>query len=104
MSDPSLQDLLDPSHQEDLRVWARDRKHPLPGVPQGPLREPAGQPAASRQTVPSAAVDLRLLSAAGARSHLSDQGVIEVHVEVGGDLPAVLDVEEGQDRVEGLHL
>ena len=36
--------------------------------------------------------------------HAPDRGVVEVDVEVGGDLPAVLDVEQGQGDVERLHL
>lgn len=42
--------------------------------------------------------------AAVAGHHAPHGRVVQVHVEVGGDLPAVLDVEQRQGDVERLHL
>lgn len=49
------------------------------------------------------ASSVHVLSAA-AGHHGPDGRVVEIHVEVGGDLPAILDVKQRQGDVERLHL
>lgn len=101
VGDPALQNFLHSGHQEDLGMGASDGEDALFGVLQGALGEPGHQAVAPQGPVPT--VDV-LPTAARTRRHLADQWVVEIHMEVGRYLSAVLDVEQGEDHVERLHL
>ena len=70
----------------------------LCGVLERPLWQPAELPLHHALRV---SVDVLV---AVVRDHLPDEPVVEVHVEVGRDLPAVLHIEEREHHEEGLHL
>lgn len=89
---PTLQDLLNPGHKENFRMRAGDRKHSLPGVLQSAFQETNALPVAGKWTLVST-VDTQVLSTIRAWCHFSDKRVVEIHVEVSWDLPAVLDIE-----------
>lgn len=67
---------------------------------QGRLRHAMHQALPVRVGVPSS---VHVLTAA-AGHHGPDGRVVEIHVEVRGDLPAILDVKQWQGDVERLHL
>ena len=66
----------------------------------GTLWKPIGQLLTAKQTVPTPIYEL----GTGIGHHLPDGQVIQIHVEVRGDLPTVLNVKEGEGDVKRLHL
>lgn len=104
VGDPSLKNLLNSSHQEDLWMGASNWEDALFGVFKGLFVELTGKSGASQRPIDTAAVDLQVRPAAVATRHLSHQRMVEIHVEIGWNLSAVLYVEEGQDHIERLYL